>query len=205
MYLALPVVTVRSLKMPEPKSLLTIGEIAARARHLAKDPFAFGERARHWAKLGLLKAADRVGEGAGRHALFRETEAYMAAVVNALAETGLHPAGSRPVADAQTFARFELEKWLPERAKGRRQPIVLEINFYRGGGGINVLRGRAVWQKPKQPASEIARLKARGVDPARFDPARALTTIRVNLGELFESVFEASGEGGGANKFGTKR
>ncbi|MGB7976860.1 MAG: hypothetical protein WCF81_21490, partial [Roseiarcus sp.] len=47
-----------------------------------------------------LQAVEQVGEGAGRHALFPATEAYMAAVVAALAETGLHPAGSRPVADA---------------------------------------------------------------------------------------------------------
>ena len=41
-----------------PDNLLTIGEIAARARHLASDPYAFVERARHWAKIGLLCAVD---------------------------------------------------------------------------------------------------------------------------------------------------
>ncbi len=173
-------------QMSKSESLLTIGEIAACARHLAKDPFGFSERCRHWAKLGLLQATDRVGEGAGRHALFSHFEAYMAAVICALAEAGLQPAASRPVADAQSIARHALATWLGERAEGRPQPVLLlEINFYRGGGeDIDVRRGRAAWQKPKQSAAQIARLKARGIDPARFDPARAMTTVRVNLSEL---------------------
>jgi hypothetical protein len=176
--------------MPEQtESLVTIGEIAAAARHLAKDPFAFTERARHWARLGLLQAVEQVGEGAGRHALFPATEAYMAAVVAALAETGLHPAGSRPVADAQSVARHALARWLAERAKGRpQQAMRLAISFYPGGRwDIAVLRGA---EKPKRTAEEAASLKARGFDPA----APAMTVITVNLGVLFESVFEAKRE-----------
>jgi hypothetical protein len=174
--------------MPEPESLLTIGEVAARARHLAKDPFAFTERCRHWAKLGLLQAVDRVGEGAGRHALFPDTEACMAAVLCALAEAGLQPAGSRAVADAQSVARHTLARWLRERVKGRpQQPLLLEISFYpRGGWSIEPVR-RGV--RKRLTAKQAASLKARGVDPTR----RAMTTITVNLGELFASV------GGGNN------
>jgi hypothetical protein len=175
--------------MPEPsEKLVTIGEIAAAARHLVKDPFAFTERARHWAKLGLLQAVEQVGEGAGRHALFPATEDYIAAVVAALAETGLHPAGSRPVADAQSQARHALATWLGERAKGRPQSMRLEINVYPGGGyDIEVVRSAG---RKKLTAEQAASLKARGVDPAR----RPMTTITVDLGLLFASVAEASGK-----------
>jgi hypothetical protein len=115
--------------MPQPpETLLTIGEVAGRARHLARDPYAFVDRCRHWAKLGLLVAVENVGEGTGRHALFPQSEAYMAAVVNAFAEAGLQPAGSRPVADAHSFARAALAEWLR-----KPRPMSLEITFYGGG------------------------------------------------------------------------
>jgi hypothetical protein len=182
--------------MPEPsESLVTIGEIAAAARHLAKDPYAFAERCRHWARLGLLQAVKQVGEGAGRHALFPRTESYMAAVVTALAETGLQPAGSRPVADAQSVARHALETWLGERAKGRPKPMLLVIDFFPGGGWqIEVHRGA----RQKRTAEEAASLKARGFDPT----APAMTMITLNLGLLFASVFEAAKANGGE---GSKR
>ena len=173
--------------MPEPsESLVTIGEIAAAARHLAKDPYTFAERCRHWARLGLLQAVEQVGEGSGRHALYRRTESYMAAVVTALAETGLQPAGSRAVADAQSVARLALADWLGQRAKGRPKPMLLAIYFFpRGGWGIEVHQGA----RRKWTAEEAASLKARG--SAATGPA--MTTITVNLGELFASVFEAAG------------
>jgi hypothetical protein len=174
--------------MPESSDLLTIGEIAARARHLAKDPFAFAERCRHWSRLGLLVAVENVGEGAGRHALFRESEAFMAAAVNAFAEAGLPPAGSQLVADAQSHARHALATWLAERAKGRPQAVQLQINVYPGGGSDIELAPSA--GRKKQTAEQAASLKARGVDPAR----RPMTTITVDLGLLFASVAEASGK-----------
>lgn len=171
----------------EPESLLTIGEVAACARHLAKDPFAFTERCRHWAKLGLIVAAENAGEGPGKHALFRPSEAFMAAVANAFAECGLQPAASRPVADAQNLARHSLAGWLEEKAKGRPKAMRLEIRFYPGGrNAMDVLRGQQKW---KWTAGEATRLKARGSDLAT---APAMTEITVNLGELFESVFEAA-------------
>jgi hypothetical protein len=173
------------------ESLVTIGEIAAAARHLAKDPFGFSERCRHWAKLGLLQAVEQVGEGAGRHALFPGTEAYMAAVVAALAETGLHPAGSRPVADAQSLARHALATWLGERAKGHPQAVRLAISFYAGGRfDIALLRGA---ETPKRTAVEAKALKARGFNPT----ARPMTVITLDLGLLFESVFEVRRGGDG--------
>jgi hypothetical protein len=180
---ALPSITVWVAQMPESSDLLTIGEIAARARHLAKDPFAFAERCRHWSRLGLLVAVENVGEGAGRHALFRESEAFMAAAVNAFAEAGLPPAGSQLVADAQSHARHALADWL-----GRPQSMRLEINVYPGGGSdIEVVRSAG---QKKLTAEQAASLKARGVDPAR----RPMTTITLDLGLLFASVAEASGK-----------
>ena len=187
----MPLITVWD-KMPgSSEKLVTIGEIAAATRHLVKDPFAFNERARHWARIGLLQAVEQVGEGAGRHALFPATEAYMAAVVAALAETGLHPAGSRPVADAQSVSRHALTTWLGERAKGQPQGVRLAISFYTGGRwDIAVLRGS---ETPKRTAVEAKALKARGFDPT----APAMTVITVDLGVLFESVLEARRGGDG--------
>jgi hypothetical protein len=173
-------------QMPEPESLLTIGDVAARARHLAKEPFAFTERCRHWAKIGLLVAVENAGAGAGKHALFRASEAYMAAVVNAFAESGLQPAGSRPVADAQGRARVGLATWLQERAKGRPRAMRLEIRFYPGGRSAmsDLLRGQEKW---KWTPEDAALLKAK-----RFDPTSPpMTVITLDLGLLFASVFEA--------------
>ena len=158
--------------MPEhPETLLTIGEVAARVRHLARDPFAFTERARHWAKLGLLRATKQAGEGAGKHALFPESEAFVASVVNALAEAGLQPAGSRAVADAQNVSRHALAQWLRERAKGgKTKPLLMEIFFFAGGRTeIEVHHGARKASKPGPP-----------------------TSIRVDLEQLFESVAEAA-------------
>ena len=157
--------------------LLTIGEIAARARHLASDPYAFTERARHWAKLGVLRAVDQVGQGSGKHALFPETEAFMAAVANAFAEAGLPPAASRPVADAQGMARQALARWQGEKAKGRPRPMFVEIRFYPGGrSALGVHRGR--WEQ--------------NADYGDAAEPRPMTSIKIDLGQLFTSVFEAT-------------
>jgi hypothetical protein len=173
--------------MPEQReALLTIGEVAARARHLARDPFAFTERARHWAKLGLLVAVDQVGEGTGRHALFPESEAFFAAVVNAFAEAGLQPAGSRPVADALSMARHALARWQREKAKGEPDPMFVEIRFYAGGRwDIGVHRG--VWKRISANASAAAL-----IDPK----ARPMTSIKIDLGQLFASVSEVAADSG---------
>jgi hypothetical protein len=171
--------------MPEPESLLTIGDVAARARHLAKDPFTFTERCRHWAKIGLLVAAENAGEGPGKHALFRASEAFIAAVMNAFAEARLQPAESRAVAER---ARLALVDWLEERAKGRPRAMRLEIRVYPGGrSAMDVLRGKEKWKwKPE----EITWLRAKGLDP----DAPAMTVITLDLGFLFESVFEAAND-----------
>jgi hypothetical protein len=164
--------------------LLTIGEIAALVRHLAADPFAVVDRARHWAKIGLLHAVENVGEGGGKHQRFLETEAYMAAVVLALAEAGFQPAGSRAVADAQSFARTTLANWL---CNGRPQPKLLRVrSFPRGRGLIEVF--------PPDLADEISEEELTGMQERTAALAREwgapMTTIEVDLGFLFASVFE---------------
>jgi hypothetical protein len=173
----------------DPERLLTIGEIAARARRLATDPYAFIDRCRHWAKSGLLQAAERVGEGAGRHALFRESEAYMAAVIAAFAEAGLPPAGSRAVADALgSYTRDHLARWLRDRERGRPpQSLMLEIIFYPGGGKTMEAVRNGV--REKTTAKQAALRKARGFDPTK----RPMTTITVDLGALWESVAATGG------------
>lgn len=169
--------------------LFTIGEIAARARHLATDPYAFTERVRHWAKLGLLQAVERVGEGSGRHALFRGTEAYMAAVIAAFAEAGLQPAGSRAVADALgSYTRDHLARWLRDKERGRPpKSLLLEIIFYPGGGKTMEAVRNGV--REKTTAKQAASRKARGFDPTK----RPMTTITVDLGALWESVAATGG------------
>lgn len=155
-----------------PENLVTIGEIAARARHLASDPYAFVERARHWAKIGLLCAVDKVGQGTGRHALFPASEAYMAALVNAFAEAGIPPAGSRAVADVQgTIRNSTLPRWLRAKTKS---PLFVEIRFYPAGrSAIGVHYGK--WERS-----------------AAEPKAQPMTKIIIDLGVLFESVAEAT-------------
>lgn len=154
-------------------ALMTVGEVAVRVRHLAKDPFALVERARHWGKLGLLVAIDRKGEGTGKHRLYAEDAVYDAAFLNALADAGIEPGKHRWLADAQSMARLALNKW----QKGRAASLVLEIAFVPGG---KMLMGTEL---PKS-LKERARL-LRVENPAE---ARAAMTIRVDLGMLFESV-----------------
>lgn len=165
--------------MPE-KPLLTIGEIAACARALASDPYSLTERARHWAKIGLLKPAAQVGEGSGRHALFPESEAYMVAVICALADAGLQPAGSRVVADVQNAARFTLAKWLR-----RPGPCFVEIFFYPGGKTLTEVHDGT--PKAKHP-------NAQGKERARI-------SIKLDLDLLFSGVSEAlAARAGGIDK-----
>jgi DNA-binding transcriptional MerR regulator len=153
--------------MPEP-GLMTIGEVAARIRHLARDPFVLTERLRHWGKLGLLVTADRHSEGTGRHKLYDEDAVGAAAVLNAFADAGIEPGRHRWLADAQSIARIELAKWKRARAKGRK-PLFLEVSFVPPGRTeIEVHSGSA-----------------------RPSAAPPLLSVRINLGLLFESVSES--------------
>jgi hypothetical protein len=168
--------------MPEStERLITIGEIAAGARHLVRDPFAFNERCRHWARLGLLRAVKQVGKGAGRHALFPLTETYMAGVVAAFAEIGLHPAASRPLADAQSVARKALTTWLVEKGRKPSQPqaMRLEMSFFPGGDPHLVKLHGPIVEEALAP-------KANGLYPT----GQPIITVTLNFDSLFESVFE---------------
>jgi len=55
--------------------------------------------------------------------------------------------------------------------------MLIDINVYPGGGWSVAMRPGRPWQKVRQPANQIAALKACGIDPVRFDSARAMTTI----------------------------
>jgi hypothetical protein len=180
---------------------MTIGEVAARVRHLAADPFALTERCRHWAKLGLLVSTDRHAEGTGRHKLYDERAVYDAALLIILADAGVEPgryppeAGFKPkrlrikeetrwLADVQHWARQELRAW---RAKDQTLPVYLEVFFIPGGKYyVDTHRGTPA------PSQEIA--KRSGLD----DPAeaRAAFSIRFDLALLFESVSATAEEDG---------
>jgi hypothetical protein len=195
--LPLKVVTVPGTKT----ALMTIGEVAARVRHLAADPFAVTERCRHWAKLGLLVSADRHAEGTGRHKLYDERAVYDAAVLIILADVGVGPGrhqlepGFKPkslqikeetrwVADVQHWARQALRNW---SAEDQTRPVYLEVFFIPGGKYyVEIHHGT-----PK-PSQEIA--KRSGLD----DPAeaRAASSFRFDLAWIFESVSATAEEDG---------
>jgi len=156
---------------------LTIGEVVAAISHLARDPAGLLERARHWGRLGLLTATDRVHAGVGRHALYPKSAIIDAALICTLAETGLPIASQRWMAEAQTQTRQAFAEWQSKQARGR---MYLEVFFIPGGKYyIDLHRGRPT--SLKQVASRSA------VKP---DEARAILSIRVDLGMLFESIFE---------------
>ena len=179
---------------------MTIGEVAARVRHLADDPFALTERCRHWAKLGLLESADRHAEGTGRHKLYDEHAVYDAALLTALAEAGFEPGRHavetdfkpgrrlqirkemRWLRDARYFARqARLVEWKQARAQNKR--LYLEVflippdKYY-----IDIHNGTPT------PIEEIAK-RSKVDDPAK---ARATLSIKFDLGMLFESVSKSA-------------
>ena len=96
----------------------------------------------------------------------------MAAVVNAFAEAGIPPAGSRAVADVQGMIRNStLPRWLRAKTKG---PLFIEIRFYPAGrSAIGVHYGK--WERS-----------------AAEPKAQPMTKIIIDLGMLFESVAEAT-------------
>lgn len=157
---------------------LTIGEVVAAISHLARDPAGLLERARHWGRLGLLTATDRVHAGVGRHALYPKSAIIDAALICTLAETGLPIASQRWMAEAQAHTRQAFAAWQSKQARGR---MYLEVFFIpRGKYYIDLHRGRPT--SLKQVASRS------GEKP---DEARAIIlSIRVDLGRLFESIFE---------------
>ena len=176
---------------------MTIGEVAARVRHLAVDAFALTERCRHWSKLGLLKSADRHAEGTGRHKLYDERAVYDAALLTVLADAGLEPgrhvveADFKPsrrlqimeemrwLLDAQYWAKQARLEWKQARAKGQNEPLYLEVFLIPPGKYyVDIHRGTPT------PPEEIAK-RSRLDDPAK---ARAALSIKFDLGMLFDSV-----------------
>jgi hypothetical protein len=177
-------------------TLMTIGEVAARVRHLAADPFALTERCRHWGKLGLIIPADRQAEGTGRHKLYDERAVYDAALLTVLADAGFEP--GRHVAEAyfkpgRRLQIMEKMRWLLdaqhwarqarifdwEQARARNKPLYLEVFLIPPGKYyIEVHNGT-----PK-PIEEIAK-RSKVDDPAKVRPT---FSIRFDLGILFERV-----------------
>lgn len=190
---------------PMPKrrkpTLMTIGEVAAQVRHLATDPFALAERCRHWSKLGLIIPADRHAEGTGKHKLYDQQAIYDAALLTALADAGVEPgrhvmeADFKPshrlqiteemrwLLDAQYWAKQALIQWKQERARGRNEPLYLEVFIVTPGKHyIDIHRGTPT------PPEEIAK-RSKIDDPAKVRPA---FSIKFDLGMLFESVAKSA-------------
>jgi hypothetical protein len=174
-------------------ALMTIGEVAARVRHLAADPFALAERCRHWSKLGLIIPADRQAEGTGRHKLYDVRAVYDAALLTVLPRAGFDPGGLLDEADFKPGRRLQIKeklRWLREAQhwagqarifhwkQASNKPLYLEVflippdKYY-----IEVHHGT-----PK-PIEEIA--KRSKVDLVQARPA---LSIKFDLGMIFESV-----------------
>jgi hypothetical protein len=181
---------------------MTIGEVAARIRHFAADPFALTERCRHWAKLGLLVSAGRHAEGTGKHKLYDRRAIYDAALLIILADAGIEPgrhvaeadfkpsrhstqitADMRWLLDAQYWAKQALIQWKQERTGGQNEPLYLEVFFVPPGKRyVDIHRGTPT------PLEEIAK-RSKVDDPARVQPA---FSIRFDLATLFESVAKSA-------------
>ena len=193
-------------KRPKP-GLMTIGEIAARIRHLAADPFALTERCRHWAKLGLLASAARHAEGTGKHKLYDQQAIYDAALLTILADAGVvdpgrHVAeagfkpgrhstqiteGARWLLDAQYWAKQARIEWAQKRAKGQNEPLYLEVFFVPPGK-----RYGDIHHGVPTSLEDIAK-RSKVDDPVKVRPA---FSIRFDLGMLFESVSAMTREHG---------
>jgi hypothetical protein len=189
-------------RRPKP-ALLTIGEVAARIRHLAADPFALAERCRHWAKLGLLASAARHAEGTGKHKLYDPQVIYDAALLIILADAGIEPgryvveANFKPdheerivggelqwLRNALHWARqARMFEWKKSRARG--EPLYLEVFLAPRGKHYG-----EVHNGTPTPIEEIA--KRSKVNPAEARPA---FSIKFDLGMLFESVAKSVEEG----------
>jgi hypothetical protein len=187
-------------------TLMTIGEVAARVRHLATDPFALTERCRHWAKLGLLVSAARHAEGTGKHKLYDQQAIYDAALLIVLADAGVDPGrhvaevGFKPgrhstqitedarwLLDAQHWAKQARYQWAQEQAKGQNKPLYLEVFFVPPGK-----RYGDIHHGTPTSLEDIAK-RSKVDDPARVRPA---FSIRIDLGMLFESVSATAAEHG---------
>jgi DNA-binding transcriptional MerR regulator len=101
---------------------LTVADIAELIRRPDADKAAVIERVRSWTKEGLLEPAGDRNPGTGRPRLYDESAAYDAAILNAMADLGLHVGQQRYFMVLQNLALEARTKW----AQGKRN-LYLEI------------------------------------------------------------------------------
>jgi DNA-binding transcriptional MerR regulator len=104
------------------KMALTVADIAELIRRPDADKAAVVERIRGWTKEGLLSPAGDRNPGTGRPRLYEESAAYDAAILNAMADVGLHVGQQRYFLVVLNLAQEAKTKW----AQGKRR-LYLEV------------------------------------------------------------------------------
>jgi len=102
---------------------LTVGQIVEQLSAVAPDPAAISERIRHWTREGILVPVDQHHAGTGRHRRYTSDTGYEAAVLNSLANAGLHLVSRPYIQDALRHARAALQKWRQAIAAGHELPL----------------------------------------------------------------------------------
>jgi DNA-binding transcriptional MerR regulator len=103
---------------------LTVGQIAEQLGAVAPDSAAaISERIRHWTREGLLVPVDQHHAGTGRHRRYSSDISYEAAVLNSLADAGLHLVSRPYIQDALRHARAALQRWRQAISAGHKLPL----------------------------------------------------------------------------------
>lgn len=102
---------------------LTVGQIVEQLSAVAPDPAAISERIRHWTREGILVPVDQHHAGTGRHRRYTSDTGYEAAVLNSLANAGLHLVSRPYIQDALRHARAALQKWRQAIGAGHELPL----------------------------------------------------------------------------------
>jgi hypothetical protein len=102
---------------------LTVGQIVEQLSAVAPDPVAISERIRHWTREGILVPVDQHHAGTGRHRRYSSDTGYEAAVLNSLANAGLHLVSRPYIQDALRHARAALQKWRQAISAGHELPL----------------------------------------------------------------------------------
>ncbi len=102
---------------------LTVSEVADLIRPPGADLVMVVDRLRHWTAAGLLNAAGDPNPGTGRKRTYDEDALYHAAILNALADTGLPIGKQRFFMNVLLCAQRAKNEW----AKNPRGGLFLEI------------------------------------------------------------------------------
>ena len=81
------------------------------------------ERIRHWTREGLLLPVNQHHAGTGRRRRYSPDTSYEAAVLNALASSGLQLVSRPYIQAALSHARAVLQKWRQARSAGHKLPL----------------------------------------------------------------------------------